>query len=83
MRHSRNPESSDSSDGRGGRCIVPGSVGSKASVSPSATAVTILIQRICAVVMGSVSQSRTATTIAAAAPPLVGKVHSINLRRLS
>ncbi len=68
---------------RGGRLHrVPGSVGSKASVSPSVTAVTRLIQRICTAVIGSVRPKAIAAMIALASPPLVGSVQSITLREI-
>jgi hypothetical protein len=56
------------------RRIVPGSVGSKASVRPSATAVTMLIHRICTGVIGSASPNAIAAMIVSASPPLVGSV---------
>ena len=46
IRQARNPESSGWLAERGERRIASGSVGSKASVSPKVTAVTMLIHRI-------------------------------------
>ena len=74
---------SGSPAGRGGLVIVPGSVGSKARVRPSATAVTRLTQRICRGVIGRVRPNRTAVRMASASPPLVGRVQAMTLVRLS
>ena len=54
--------SNGSALGRGGLCMSPGSEGSKASVSERLTAVTMLIQRICSGVMGSVNPREMAAT---------------------
>ena len=83
MRQTRKRDSSGSSGRRGGRRITPGSVGSKASVRPSATAVTMLTHRICTGVIGSVRPNRIAAMIASASPPLVGSVQAITFLRLS
>ncbi len=83
IRQSSRPESSPCPAFRAGRFIAPGSVGSKASVRPSATAVTMLIQRICTAVTGSVSPNRIARMMVSASPPLVGSVQPITLVRLS
>lgn len=82
-RHASSPLSSGSPGARGGRDMVPGSVGSKASVIPSVTAVTMLIQRIWTGVIGSTRPSRIAATIARDSPALVGSVQAMTLVRLS
>ena len=51
--------------------------------SASVTAVTMLIQRICTGVSGSVSPSRIAATTINASPPLVGRVQAITFWTLS
>lgn len=63
--------------------MVPGSVGSKARVSPSATAVTMLIHRICTAVSGGGRSSKTAAMMLKASPPLVGRVQAITFLILS
>ena len=68
---------------RGGRRIVPSSVGSKASARPSATAVTMFTHRICIGVIGRVSPSARAPRMVSASPPLVGSVQEITFIRLS
>ena len=83
MRHIRSRERMGSRGGRGGRCIVPGSVGSKASVRPSVTAVIMLIQRIWTGVTGSTKPNAIAARIVSASPPLVGKVQPMTFMRLS
>ena len=72
-----------SSGRRGGRRMVPGSVGSKASVMPSALAVSRLTHRICTGVSGSVSPTRMAPITASAMAPLVGRVQATTFIRLS
>jgi hypothetical protein len=54
MRPINVPERMAAPGTRGGRCITPASGRSKASASPSVTAVTMLTQRICTGVIGSV-----------------------------
>ena len=63
--------------------MAPGSVGSKARVSPSATAVTMLIHQICTAVIGSVSPIRRAPITVSASPPLVCRVQAITFLKLS
>jgi len=69
--------------GRGGLRIVPGSVGSKARVRPSVTAVTMLIHRIWTGVMGRARPKARAARMVMASPPLVGSVQRITFIRLS
>jgi hypothetical protein len=83
IRHSRRPDSSRWFAGRAGRRIAFGSAGSKARLSPSATAVIMLIQSICTGVTGSVRLNKIARTMVKASPPLVGSVQVMTLVRLS
>ena len=83
VRQTRRPERIGARGSRGGRCMTPGSAGSKANTSPSATLVTMLTHRICAGVIGMVTPRRTAATIAIAWPPLVGNAQPTTLTRLS
>ncbi|MGD8549079.1 MAG: hypothetical protein PVJ45_05610, partial [Desulfobacterales bacterium] len=57
----------------GGRSMIPVSFGSKASISPSNSAVVILIQRICKGSIGNLVPSRMAVRMTKPSPPLVGK----------
>jgi len=68
---------------RGFLCIIPGSLGSKASISPRKTAVVMLIHKICVGVIGSVIPRKMARSITRPSPKLVGRVHVINFVRLS
>src|SRR5579871_1118217 len=61
---------------RGGRRITSVSCGSKEITSPSATEVTILIQRTCGAVIGMVKPKRIATAITEASATLVGSIKS-------
>ncbi len=74
MRHKKKPLSKASLGSRGGRCITPGSGGSKDSDSDSEIAVTMFTHRICKGVMGRVSPSKMPTMIAPACPRLVGRM---------
>ncbi len=63
--------------------MMPCSIGSKASVRPSSTAVVMLIHRICSGVIGKVLPNTIAATMTSPSPKLVGRVHVMNLTRLS
>ncbi len=63
--------------------MMPSSFGSKASMSPSATAVVMLIQRIWVGRIGSAAPNAIATRITRPSPIFVGKVHVMNFVRLS
>ena len=82
-RQSTKPETRGAFAARGGRRIESGSAGSKASASPSVTAVTMLIHRIWTGVIGRVSPRRIAMMIANASPMLVGRDQAITFCRLS
>ncbi len=68
---------------RGGRLMISRSFGSKTSISPSRTAVVMLIQRICTGRIGSVVPAKTAVRMTRPSPKLVGRVQTMNLVRLS
>src|SRR6516165_10022652 len=61
---------------RGGRCITSVSCGSKEITKPSATEVTILIQRTCGAVIGMVKPKMIANAMTDASATLVGSIKS-------
>ncbi len=83
MRQASTAERIGSSGRRGGRRMVPGSVGSNARVMPSALAVSRLTHRICTGVRGRVRPTRMAPITARASAPLVGRVQATTFIRLS
>ena len=83
MRHSKIPVSRGLRGSRGGRVMIPGSLGSKASIRPSATAVIMLIHRIWVGRIGSVAPIKIAARITRPSAMFVGKVQTMNLVRLS
>lgn len=63
--------------------MIPASLGSKASIRPRATAVVMLIHRIWVGRIGRVAPSRIAVRMTSPSPMFVGRVHTMNLVRLS
>ncbi len=63
--------------------MIPASLGSKANIKPSATAVVMLIHRIWVGSIGSAAPIAIATRITNPSPRLVGSVQVMNLVRLS
>ncbi len=68
---------------RGMRCMMPGSLGSRASTSPSTATVTMLIHRICTGRIGKAIPSKMANKMIRPSPRLVGSVQEMILIRLS
>lgn len=83
IRQIKNPDSSASPGGRGGRFMMPCSAGSKARARPRVLDVTMLIHSTWAGVSGSVSSKRMAAITTRASPPLVGSMNRMNFFRLS
>jgi len=63
--------------------MAAGSVGSKASASPSVTAVTMLIHRIWIGVTGKAKPKASAVRMPRASPPFVGRVQATTFLMLS
>ena len=68
---------------RGGRCMISGSFGSKASIRPKKPAVVMLIHRICTGRIGRVTPRKMAAMITRPSPRFVGRVQTMNFVRLS
>ncbi|COZ10654.1 Uncharacterised protein [Mycobacterium tuberculosis] len=83
VRLTSQPVSSGWSGSRGGRVMIPASLGSNASMSPSAIAVVMLIHRIWVGRIGKATPTAMAAKITRPSPRLVGSVQVMNLVRLS